>query len=126
MVREGDSMPETPLTRRERLRDCIRNLAYYRAGRDGGDLRFDRNSRIHGTINVNFLDIMVLEWLKLFIATQQHSWHKIVTDRAQFLAGLLAHLGCTEAHFDVFITEMRVYWDKFVAHLDSRRQMDIP
>jgi hypothetical protein len=43
-------MPEKPLTRRKRLRrtallcgDCIRNLAYYRAGRDGGDLLFDSN-----------------------------------------------------------------------------------
>lgn len=126
-------MPEPPLTRRERLRrtaqlcgHCIRNLAYYRAGRNGGDLRFERRSRIHSTINGNFLDIMVLEWLKLFVATEQHCWQNVVTDRTQFLSGLLAHLNCTEAQFNDFINEMRTYRDKFVAHLDSRRQMDIP
>jgi hypothetical protein len=48
-----------------------------------------------------------------------------LSDRPQFLAGLLAHLGCTEAHFNVFITEIRAYRDKFVAHLDSQA-MDIP
>jgi hypothetical protein len=127
------SMPEAPLTRRERLRrtaqlcgHCIRNLAYYRAGRNGGDLRFERRSRIHGAMNGNFLDIMVLEWLKLFVASEQHAWQNIVTDRAQFSTGLLAHLNCTDEQFTDFINEMRTYRDKFVAHLDSRRQMDIP
>jgi hypothetical protein len=126
-------MTEAPLTRRERLRrtailcgHCIRNLAYYRAGLNGGDLRFDRRSRIHGTINGNFLDVMVLEWLKLFVASEQHAWRNVVTDRAQFLSGLLAQLACTEAQFNDYINEMRTYRDKFIAHLDSRRQMDVP
>jgi hypothetical protein len=39
--------------------------------------------------------------------------------------GPSAHLGCTEAHFNLFITEIRAYRDKFVAHLDSQA-MDIP
>jgi hypothetical protein len=69
---------------------------------------------------------MVLEWLKLFAPTEQHAWQKVVTNPAQFLSGLLAHLACTEAQFNDFINEMRTYRDKFVAHLDSRRQMDIP
>ncbi|UFZ03054.1 hypothetical protein LQG66_27970 [Bradyrhizobium ontarionense] len=126
-------MTEAPLTRRERLRrtailcgHCIRNLAYYRAGWNGGELRFGRRSRIHGSINGNFLDVMVLEWLKLFVATEQHAWQNVVTDKAQFLQGLLAQLTCTETQFNDYINEMRTYRDKFIAHLDSRRQMDVP
>jgi hypothetical protein len=126
-------MPEAPLTRRERLRrtaiicgHCIRNLAYYRTGWNGGNLRFERRNRIHGTINGNFLDTAVLEWLKLFVTTEQHAWQNIVTVPAQFLTGLLAHLNCTEAQLIGFINETRTYRDKFIAHLDARRQMEIP
>jgi hypothetical protein len=105
---------------------CIRNLAYYRTGWNGGNLRFERCNRIHGTINGNFLDTAVLEWLKLFVVTEQHAWQNIATVPAQFLTGLLAHLNCTDAQFTGFINEMRTYRDKFIAHLDARRQMDIP
>jgi hypothetical protein len=45
----GTATPATTSMPRQRLRS-IRNLAYYRAGRDGGDQRFDGDSRIHGTI----------------------------------------------------------------------------
>jgi hypothetical protein len=41
--------------------------------------------------------------------------------QVEVTGSLLTHLGCTEAHFNVFITEMRVYRDKFVAHLASRK-----
>lgn len=126
-------MTEARQARRDQLRGAailcghfIRNLAYYRAGRNGGKPRFDSDSRIHRTINGNFLDIAVLEWLKLFWESQNHSWQKVATDRAKFLAGLLAHLGCEEGQFNDFVTEMRAYRDKFVAHLDKNSQMNIP
>ena len=126
-------MTEEPLTRRERLRrtahlcgHCIRNLAYYRAGRDSGNPRFKNDSRLHRTINGNFLDFMVLEWLKLFVAGEQHAWQNVVKDQAQFLSGLLTHLNCNEAQLSDFISEMRTYRDKFIAHLDARREMNIP
>lgn len=128
-------MTELPLTRKERLRRTAlvcahftRNLAYYRAGRNGDELRVppDTDALLYVTINSNFLDIAVLEWLKLFFATQQHAWQNVVRDPAQFQAGLLAHLGCTEDELGAFVVEMRTYRDKFVAHLDALREMDIP
>lgn len=126
-------MTELPLTRRDRLRrvallcvHCIKNLAYYRAGWSGGKRPFDKSDLLHMTINGNFLDVMVLEWCKLFVDREKHSWRNVVTDQELFLSGLLTHLGCTEEIFDDFLENMRAYRDKFVAHLDNRRQGEIP
>lgn len=80
-------MNEPPLSRRERLRrtallcaHCIRNLAYYRAARTDGALTFSARNRLHVTINGNFLDVMVLEWCKLFVPREEHAWRNVVTD----------------------------------------------
>lgn len=128
-----NATPEPPLTRRERLRRvaivCIamvRNLAYYRAGRDGTGVRYDRTSRLHGAINTNFIDMAVLEWCKLFVAREEHSWQNVVTDKAGFEAALLADAGISKADFEAYILVMRTYRDKFLAHLDSRREMNVP
>lgn len=121
------------MTRRERLRRvailccvCVRNLAYYRAGWDQGDTLFDSGSNIERTINCNFLDIAVIEWCKLFVPNEKHAWIKIVSEKDKFQAGLFADLGVTGAEFATFLSEIKTYRDKFIAHLDSQKDMQVP
>lgn len=120
------------MTREERLRrvallccHCLRNLSYYRAGwRDG---HLVRNDDFWKTANNNFLDIGVLEWCKLFGDTgDRHHWTNVVTDEARFLAGLPHETAASAAEFDTYISEMRRYRDKFIAHLDNDLVMHIP
>jgi hypothetical protein len=121
------------MTRDERLRRvailccaCIRNIAYFRAGWNGKQISFPRNSNILRTINGNFLDMAVLEWCKLFSSKEEHGWKKIVTDEAEFEAGFLAAVGVSHLEFTNYYMSMRAYRDKFLAHLDSDRIMNIP
>ena len=120
------------MDKRDRLRcsallccHCVRNIAYYRAGwRDGvllQDTDFWRN------VTGNFLDIAVLEWCKLFADQKaKHHWKRVVPEPDSFLASLLSHVGETEDSFDAYCTEMRTYRDKFLAHLDAERTIQIP
>lgn len=127
------------MTRRTRLRRAailcchtLSNVAYYRAGRATGKLRFNGNMEI--TIANNFLDVAVVEWCKLFgdkkgsasKRIQQHSWLKIVTDPVAFEVGLLHQLRCSETDFDDFRNAVRIYRDKFLAHLDELETMEVP
>lgn len=119
------------LTKRERLRRVIllcchftRNLAYYRAGH--GRLTGGNYSQILATIDGNFLDMAVIEWCKLFgDRNGRHFWAKVVNDQA-FEGAILTHLGQSADQFAGYIEEMREYRDKFLAHLDDQRVMNIP
>ena len=55
----------------------------------------------------------------------QHHWRKIVTDGIVFKASLLNHLELDEANFQQYVDTMRTYRNKFVAHLDSDRTMNV-
>lgn len=120
------------MTRRERLRrtgilclHCLRNLAFFRAAIDARD-RW-AGQQFWATAYNNFLDIAVLEWCKVFGDRRaKHHWRKVVTDQEGFLASLLSHLRLTEDMFAEYVTEMRTYRDKFIAHLDEENQMNIP
>ncbi len=122
----------TPLSRRERLRRVVlvcchftRNLAYYRVGHPGEPRYPNRDFWV--TTNGNFLDQCVLEWCKLLGDLRgEHHWKQIVSDPVTFEAEILRHLGMTAVQFDDYIKQMRAYRDKFVAHLDSLRQMHPP
>ena len=56
----------------------------------------------------------------------EHHWKQIVSDPVTFEAENLPHLRMTAVQFDDYIKQMREYRDKFVAHLDSSRQMHPP
>jgi hypothetical protein len=56
----------------------------------------------------------------------KHFWRNVVTDPAAFKASLLAHLEMTASDFVDLAKKMCRYRDKFVAHLDSDAQMNIP
>jgi hypothetical protein len=129
----GDQEPE--LTRDERLRRVViimaafaRNLAYVRAAANFRN-RFPRNSEwdFWVTTTGNALDIATLEWCKLIgDKNDKHHWSRIVTDPAAFEAALHGDLCLPPAGFADYVASVRRYRDKFVAHLDSDRTMDIP
>jgi hypothetical protein len=119
------------LTKRERIRRVVllcchfaRDLAYYRAGH--GRLTAGKYSQILVTIDGNFLDMAVIDWCKLFGEKKgRHFWGNVVADQA-FEAEMLAHSNQSANQFTDYIKEMRVYRDKFLAHLDDQRVMNIP
>jgi hypothetical protein len=130
---------QRPLTRTERLRRvvklCIafaRNLAYYRVGQDQEhqdlfDPEKTPSANFWCVANSNSIDICVLGWCKLFADEHgKHYWGKIVTDPTAFKAALLVHLVLDEAGFQEKSRTIRHYRDKFLAHLDSDRTMNIP
>jgi hypothetical protein len=127
------------MTRREGLRrvallSCsfARNLAYYRIGQDEhGGRPLLSGSHPHASFwrqaNANFLDLCVLEWCKLFGDKRgEHYWGRIVSDAAAFGAALLRHMHMQREVFQEQIDAMRLYRDKFVAHLDSDATMHVP
>lgn len=125
---------EPPLTREERLRRVLlvaltfaRNMAYYRAARDGSGQYVGPGTQFGSTADGNFIDMATLEWCKLFGGpNEQHDWRKVVTDPATFGPALLAHIGMTQPEFADYVKAVRTYRDKFVAHLDSERRMTPP
>jgi hypothetical protein len=127
-----------PLTDRERRRrvvllccSFIRNLAFYRAGQSDKARPLlsadDPHASFWRQASANFLDTAVLDWCKLFgDKSGEHYWSRVVADAAQFEADLLDHIGMDAAGFEAQIKAMRHYRDKFIAHLDNLRKMDVP
>ncbi|KWW32420.1 MULTISPECIES: hypothetical protein [Cupriavidus] len=111
---------------------CVRNIAYYRVGfiAEDGTGSLKQTSQFGATVNGNMLDIAVLEWCKLFAdGKARHHWKRLVrndADQQQFLAGLLTATGINIQAWKRYLDEMRVYRDKFVAHLDDQNVMKIP
>ena len=120
------------MTRKQRLRrvailccNCLRNLAFYRAGWRNSTRVF--KGHFWANVNGNFLDICVLEWCKLFGDSRgRHYFGKVLTAPTDFFDSLLNDLRMNEAKFDAYVREMKTYRDKFVAHLDSEPVMHIP
>jgi hypothetical protein len=119
------------LTKRERLRRVVllcvhfaRNLAYYRAGHG----RLTKSSpQFWITADCNFIDMAVIEWCKLLGDNKgRHYWTNVVTDSSSFEAAMLTHIGVNSDELAAYVDEMRTYRDKFLAHLDDLRVMDIP
>jgi hypothetical protein len=118
-------MSQEPLTRRQRLRrvallciHAISNFACYRGGREANVLT--RSEQFWKRANGNFLDIGLLEWCKLFADPRgDHYWRGIVSDPDRFETMLLSQLGLSQQAFLDYITQVKSYRDKFVAHLDS-------
>ena len=120
------------MTRNQRARrvvklcyHCVRNAAYYKSGWRNGKILVSED--FWKAANSNFLDLVVLEWCKLFTESSgKHHWGKIVPDPDVFLPDLLANIKVTGNAFEVHCKEMKTYRDKFVAHLDSDLSMQIP
>tara|TARA_R110002020_G_scaffold161283_2_gene346231 strand:- start:4584 stop:5105 length:522 start_codon:yes stop_codon:yes gene_type:complete len=106
----------------------LRNLAYLRAFEDAHPrIPWDGTRDFWITQGGNCTDIAILEWCKLFAdGADKHHWSRVVTDPDAFLRQLLIHLGLGEPGYAAYVTSVRRYRDKFVAHLDSDKVMDIP
>jgi hypothetical protein len=111
---------------------CARNIAYYRVGfanEDGnGDLK--KRTQFGATVNGNMLDIAILEWCKLFADrnARQH-WKRVIRGDAEqqhFLADLLRDAGIDLHEWNRYLDAVRIYRDKFVAHLDDQDVMNVP
>jgi hypothetical protein len=128
------------IARRDQLRrvvivcsNFLRNLAFYNAGWISRDVYHPAlaehapQAGFWRQANGNFLDVCVLEWCKLFGDKKAaHYWGNVVSDSAAFKASLLAALGMDEEGLQDIINEFREYRDKFIAHLDSEKVMQIP
>lgn len=103
-----------------------RNCAYYRAGWIDKITSRAKN-QFWVTIQSNFLDIAIMEWMKLFgNYSDQHHWKKIVAIPDSFKVNMLQHCKLTSEEFNSYHIEMKSYRDQFVAHLDSELTMLIP
>ncbi|WP_458765930.1 hypothetical protein [Cupriavidus basilensis] len=111
---------------------CVRNIAYYRMGYadEQGTGELKQSTQFGATVNGNMIDIAVLEWCKLFADKKaHHHWKCFVRDDAdqkRFLGALLGNVGLSKSNWMRYLDEMRVYRDKFVAHLDTKSVMNIP
>ncbi len=78
----------------------------------------------------------VVEWCKLFgdplnKIKSKHGWEYVVgkvlnEDVAKFRSGMLTALGVSDDEFEIQRKKIRVYRDKFVAHLDEERTAYLP
>jgi len=120
-------MDRTKRLRRVALLCChfTRNCAYYRAGWSKGKSKATNDFAI--TIQNNFIDIAILEWLKLFGGhNDKHHWKKIVSNKEEFKSQFLTACEITDNKFEEYQDELKKYRDKFVAHLDGEEKMNIP
>jgi hypothetical protein len=103
----------------------VRNCAYYRAGWNGE--RTKATNEFWATVQSNFIDISVLEWLKLFgDHNDEHHWKKVTEEPGSFKEGLLKYYAISEDDLVNCRRTFKTYRDKFVAHLDSEEMMQIP
>lgn len=123
------------MNRTERLRrvallmaSFLRNLAYLRAFEDAhARVPRDWTRDFWITQGGNCTDIAILEWCKLFAdGADKHHWSRVVADPQAFRRLLLIQLDLDEAGYAAYVTSVRRYRDKFVAHLDSDNVMEIP
>jgi len=104
---------------------ALRNIAFYKAGWDRGDLIAKDEFWVN--INGNFIDTAITEWCKLFGDKRgHHYWRTIIRDKTLFLEKLLLEIDLNEEEFNKYIVELKDYRDKFIAHLDSKDIMNIP
>jgi hypothetical protein len=102
-----------------------RNHAYYLAGWDGKKTKAKNEFWV--TVQGNFIDIAVLEWLKLFgDHNDKHHWKKVVEDKDLFRQEMFVKCKITESEFAQARKSLKDYRDKFIAHLDSEEIMHIP
>jgi hypothetical protein len=135
---------ERPLIPEERQRRAVHvccifmsNLGFHRAGMQA-EVQGKLFAQTHPQgafwreVHVNFLDICVLEWCKLFVDHKdkhhwgKHLWRRVVAEPDRFEADLYATVGLTADEFTALINKTKGYRDKFVAHLDDGRIMHRP
>lgn len=111
---------------------CVRNIAYYRVGfvNEDGSGALKQRTQFGATVNSNMLDIAVLEWCKLFAdRNAHHHWKRVIrdnTEQQRFLGDMLHDTATSQSDWKRYLDTVRVYRDKFVAHLDELDEMHVP
>lgn len=120
------------MNRIERLRRAailcchfVRNYAYYQGG--WIDVISLANNEFWITVQNDFLDISILEWMKLFGSYKdKHHWTKVIHDSEAFKINMLDYCHIGDDEFNKDRENIKKYRDKFVGHLDSEKVMNIP
>jgi hypothetical protein len=116
-----------------RIRKCyqlcravLRNAAYYRGGASLS--RAGRpKSQFAIVASNNFLDMVYLEWSKLFWdRSGKHHWATILPESSNFMERLLAAIAKDAGEFEALAKSVAHYRDKELAHADVYDVMDIP
>jgi hypothetical protein len=121
----------------------VRNLAFYRAARNAEKNRLTPNTKFWRIIDGDFVDVAILDWCKLLgekpsalmknapKSPSRYGWEHVIgttmgEDPGLFRAALLRHLGMNEDEFEKHRIQVRVFRDKFVAHLDDAEEYIVP
>jgi hypothetical protein len=97
--------------------DVLRNYAYYRATRR---LIAVVPSDYARTVNGNFLEMVVLDWCKLFAdIAGEHHWRRSFSQKKSVRAALARAARQTKEDFNIYTQSILFDRNKFVAHLDS-------
>ena len=100
--------------------EIIRNAAYYSAGWEANGKQKREDSDFWRNLIGNFLDIAVLSWCFLYGDKRaKFRWQEIIPDHDKFMELLLLHLKSSFEDFEDYISCMRLYRDKRVAHRDE-------
>ena len=115
------------------LESFTRNLAFYRVSLEScaepllsethPDASFWRQ------VHSNFVDMLTLEWCKLLGDSNScYHWQRVIPkgDQSGFEQKILETFCHDRKTFHDYVTSMRKYRDKFVAHLDRGNIMKIP
>ena len=116
-----------------RIRKCyqlcravLKNAAYFRGGASLASPAKPR-SQFGIVASNNFLDMVFLDWCKLFWdKTGKHHFTKVLPDPTAFMVRLLATLNMDGGAFDGLARAVAHYRDKEVAHADVYEVIDIP
>ncbi|WP_058534251.1 hypothetical protein [Legionella saoudiensis] len=102
------------------------NSAYYRAGWINKNTTLAKH-QFWIVVQNNFLDMCVIEWMKLFGSYNAHHWRRIVIeDPEAFKTNMLLYCNLSSDDYEQYHKKMKSYRDQFVAHLDSELTMHIP
>ncbi len=121
----------------------VRNLAFHRAARDAEKKRTTPNEMFWRLIDGDFIDVAVLDWCKLLgekpyallkrppKSPSKYGWEHVVSvtmheDSSKFRVAMLQHLEMNESEFEKHRIQVRVFRDKFVAHLDDQDEYVVP
>lgn len=99
--------------------ECVRNAAYYHAGWSSPTVLRKAESDFWVDLNGNFLGIAVLDWCFLFgDGKAEFRWQKVISNETEFSSRMYASLGCSENEFNDYVSTMRLYRNKRIAHRD--------
>lgn len=104
----------------------MRNAAYYRGGASLSPAGKPK-SQFAIVASNNFLDLIFLEWSKLFWEKSgKHHWARILPETTRFMERMLLAVAMDAADFEALAKSVAHYRDKELAHADVYDVIDIP